>query len=90
MRPCAVQWIGLILSLSDLSHFYCVTTRSCAIVSITMQNCNVPQKYSINPKLGRWINKQRKKKKNPDKYGALTVEQVEQLEDLGFTWNQAP
>jgi hypothetical protein len=54
------------------------------------QNCNVPQKYSLNPKLGRWINKQRKKKKNPDKYGALTEEQVEQLEDLGFSWNQVP
>jgi Helicase associated domain len=43
----------------------------------------------LNPKLGRWINKQRKKKKNPDKYGALTVEQVEQLENLGFAWNQS-
>ena len=51
------------------------------------QNSNVPQKYKDNRKLGRWVNKQRKKKKNPAKYGALTKEQIEDLESLGFVWN---
>lgn len=53
----------------------------------TVQNCNVPQKYRDNRKLGRWVNKQRKKKKNPAKYGALTAEQVADLDSLGFAWN---
>jgi hypothetical protein len=52
------------------------------------QNCNVPQKYKDNSKLGRWVNKQRKKKKNPTKYGHLTEEQIQDLESLGFIWNQ--
>jgi hypothetical protein len=47
----------------------------------------VPQKYGLNPKLGRWVNKQRKKKKNPAKYGAMVDEQVQQLGDIGFQWN---
>jgi hypothetical protein len=51
------------------------------------QNCNVPQKYRDNRKLGRWVNKQRKKKKNPAKYGALTKEQIFDLDSLGFAWN---
>jgi len=57
-------------------------------LALIYKNCNVPQKYSGNPKLGRWVNKQRKKKKNPVKYGALTDSQIDQLEDLGFVWHQ--
>lgn len=77
------ETIDLTKAVNDPSsnHFF--------LLLCTPQNCNVPQKYSLNPKLGRWINKQRKKKKNPSKYGALTTEQVEQLEDLGFQWNQS-
>jgi len=48
----------------------------------------VPQKYFLNPKLGRWVNKQRKKKKNPSKYGPLTDEQIDQLEAIDFVWHQ--
>jgi hypothetical protein len=50
-------------------------------------DCNVPQKYKENRKLGGWVNKQRKKKKNPAKYGKLTEEQIESLNNLGFKWN---
>lgn len=54
---------------------------------VFFQNTNVPQKYKDNRKLGRWVNKQRKKKKNPAKYGALTKEQIADLDSLGFVWN---
>ena len=49
-------------------------------------DCNVPQKYVGNPKLGGWVNKQRKKKKNPVKYGRLTAEHLKLLSDVGFKW----
>jgi hypothetical protein len=32
-------------------------------------------------------NKQRKKKKNPIKYGKLTEEQITAMETIGFKWN---
>jgi len=32
-------------------------------------------------------NKQRKKKKNPSKYGKLTESQISAMEELGFKWN---
>lgn len=50
-------------------------------------DCDVPQKYKKNQKLGGWVNKQRKKKKNPGKYGKLTPSQIEMLENIGFRWN---
>lgn len=50
------------------------------------QDCNVPQKYKDNRKLGGWVNKQRKKKKNPEKYGRLSTEQIDRLTLLGFKW----
>jgi hypothetical protein len=92
-------------------------------------DCNVPQKYKMNVKLGGWVvricmeifmleqnychitiaqshcrccffhfkiinihsksikkNKQRKKKKNPVKYGKLTEEQITAMEEIGFKW----
>jgi Helicase associated domain len=51
------------------------------------KDCNVPQKYKENPKLGGWVNKQRKKKKNSAKYGRLSEAQTALLDDLGFKWN---
>lgn len=49
-------------------------------------DCHVPQKFKFNPKLGRWVNKQRKRIKNPEKYGKVTPEQFKMLSDLGFKW----
>jgi hypothetical protein len=49
-------------------------------------DCIVPQKYKGNPKLGGWVNKQRKKDKNPTKYGLLKREHEDLLTDLGFKW----
>jgi hypothetical protein len=83
----------------------------------TYGDCNVPQKYKGNVKLGGWVvsvtllntfqkrscatlnaflttrtllgtqNKQRKKKKNPHKYGKLNDDHIEAMESLGFKWN---
>lgn len=53
----------------------------------TYGDCDVPQKYKHNVKLGGWVNKQRKKKKNPSKYGKLSDAQVSMMESIGFKWN---
>ena len=45
-------------------------------------NCNVPQSWKENPKLGNWCNNQRRAKKK----GKLTQERIQQLESLGFVW----
>jgi hypothetical protein len=49
---------------------------------------NVPQKYSPNPKLGVWVNKQRMEKKCYDDHGqtSMTHEKLEALASIGFIW----
>jgi hypothetical protein len=49
-------------------------------------DCNVPQKYKGNVKLGGWVNKQRKKNRNPTKYGSLKKDHFELLTKVGFKW----
>jgi hypothetical protein len=51
-------------------------------------HCNVPRRYSENPKLGRWVGKQRTQyrlyvdgKKSP-----MTTFRIQELESLGFEW----
>ena len=45
-------------------------------------SCNVPQGYPQDPKLGRWVKKQR----NIYKKGSLAKERCDQLESIGFEW----
>lgn len=49
-------------------------------------DCNVPQKYKGNLKLGGWVNKQRKKNRNPTKYGTLKKDHLDLLTTIGFKW----
>jgi len=48
---------------------------------------NVPQRYSLDDKLGKWVQTQRiqYKKKN---HGQLTDERIQKLLSIGFTFNQ--
>jgi hypothetical protein len=46
--------------------------------------CNVPQTYPENPRLGQWINTQRRYKK----YDRLQKEHIKRLESIGFIWNR--
>ena len=53
-------------------------------------HCRVPAKHVADPKLGRWVDTQRKFKKRldadpPNPY--ITSERVAQLEALGFEWD---
>jgi len=45
-------------------------------------NCNVPQGWSEDPKLGRWVSTQRKLYKN----GKLSPDRIAWLEEIGFQW----
>ena len=47
-------------------------------------NCDVPQKYSENPQLGRWVTTQRVKKKG----GNLAQEKIDKLDRLYFNWGK--
>jgi hypothetical protein len=52
-------------------------------------HCNVPQRYSKNPKLGAWVGTQRKqyKLRLEGKKSAMTLSHIQQLESLNFEWN---
>ena len=43
-------------------------------------DCNVPQGWAEDPKLGSWVNRQRQRKKS------TTAARVANLEALGFAW----
>jgi len=49
-------------------------------------NCNVPQKYKVNPSLGRWVDNQKTqhKKLYDGKPTHLTIERIQLLVSLGF------
>jgi len=52
-------------------------------------NCLVPQKFPDDPKLGRWVDKQRHwyKCKNEGRKTSLSQNQIEQMEKIGFVWS---
>jgi hypothetical protein len=51
-------------------------------------HCNVPQKYSENTKLGRWVAKQRSNYwlHAEGKTSPMTTFRIQELESLGFEW----
>jgi hypothetical protein len=53
-------------------------------------DCIVPQQYSVNPKLRRWINQQRKNYKlyMDEKPSLLTAELIRALQGVGFEWRR--
>jgi hypothetical protein len=52
-------------------------------------DCNVPQRWAEDPRLGRWVDNQRKGKKKLDRgepSKEITVERAAKLEALGLAW----
>ena len=49
-------------------------------------DCNVPQSYPPNQKLGNWVGTQRVAKKN----GKLSSDKIQKLNQLGFSWTRKP
>jgi hypothetical protein len=51
-------------------------------------HCNVPQRYSENPKLGMWVNAQRYQYRwhLEGKTSPMTNLRIQELENLGFEW----
>jgi len=46
-------------------------------------HCDVPKDWSENPKLGTWVNNQRRNKKK----GILSPERICRLDEIGFLWH---
>jgi hypothetical protein len=46
-------------------------------------DCNVPNRWVKNPKLGMWVQRQRKNRKK----GKLSKERIQRLDAIGFVWN---
>ena len=46
-------------------------------------HCNVPKDWSENPKLGAWVNNQRRNKKK----GILNTDRICRLDKIGFLWD---
>merc|ERR1719491_1872427 len=42
--------------------------------------CNVPRRFSDNPKLGKWVSNQRRKRLK------ISKERASKLDSIGFTW----
>jgi len=47
-------------------------------------HCKVPQRYSDNPKLGKWVSKQRQTRLK------ISKERASKLDSIGFTWGNVP
>jgi hypothetical protein len=54
-------------------------------------HCNVPQRYSETPQLGRWVGNQRKcyKLHLEGKRSSMTLSRIQELECLSFEWGSA-
>ena len=55
----------------------------------THGNCLVPQRFAVNPQLGKWVSKQRteyQKLKNGEK-SQITAERIKELNKIEFVWN---
>jgi hypothetical protein len=56
-------------------------------------DCNVPQGWAKDPRLGNWVSDQRKRKKKLDRgepSSGMTAERAARLEALGFVWAPGP
>uniref|UniRef100_A0A7S0C363 Helicase-associated domain-containing protein n=1 Tax=Proboscia inermis TaxID=420281 RepID=A0A7S0C363_9STRA len=54
-------------------------------------DCLVPYNYQLNPKMGRWVGKQREnyKKRMDGKGCPITLDRVKALESIDFVWSAA-
>jgi len=52
----------------------------------TYGHCRVPQKYSQNPSLGKWVSRMRAEFKKGENSSSLTAERIATLNDLEFEW----
>jgi hypothetical protein len=54
-------------------------------------HCLVPKRYSVNPKLGVWVSKQRTlyRKSTEENATSLTAERVRALDGIGFDWGRS-
>jgi len=51
-------------------------------------NCNVPQQWSENPQLGKWVNRQRYQYRlyQEGKKARMSEERIQALEGINFQW----
>jgi hypothetical protein len=60
-----------------------------AVYKAAHGDCNVPKRYAKDPRLGRWVDDQRRRKKKLDRgvpAEGMTAERAARLTALGFAW----
>ena len=63
--------------------------NDCLEYQKTHGNYLVPQRFAVNPQLGKWVSKQRteyQKLKNGEK-SQITAERIKELNKIEFVWN---
>ena len=67
---------------------WCDLFRQLCEYKVEFGDCLVPRRYSTSPKLGRWVNTQRKRYKDntEEKSTSMTAEHIRALNGIGFDW----
>lgn len=85
----ALDYIGFTWQIKgDKSPQWMMRYEELRQFQLQKDHCDVPQKYSENPSLGKWVHKQRgqyKSMKN-GKPSAISEERIRKLDDIGFIW----
>ena len=78
-------------SKTDVASIWSVRFQQLCEFKEKVGHCIVPQKYSANPKLGRWVSTQRHNCKlyQEGRPNALTAERIRALDDIGFGCSRA-
>jgi hypothetical protein len=75
-------------SKTDLASIWSVRIQQLCEFKAEFGHCLVPNQYSANPKLGRWVSKQRSsyRLQQKGKPSSMTEERIRELESIGFDW----
>jgi hypothetical protein len=75
-------------SKTDLESIWSKRFQQLSEFKVQFGHCLVPREYAANPKLGRWVNNQRRNYSlhQEGNSSCLTTERIRELESIGFDW----